>query len=62
MKCDVCDATFEAESFEGWTEQMKGHYTEAHKDVMEAHAGPDAMKKMQEWMNDAKSRWDAIEG
>lgn len=61
MKCDVCEATFEAEDFGGWVEKMKGHYGEAHKDVMESKdsgSEMENMKQMKEWMDKAKAKWE----
>ena len=63
MKCDMCDASFEAENFEGWMEQMKSHYAEAHQDVMQGKMGLSPEEKQQEmmrWMNDARERFMAV--
>lgn len=63
MKCDMCETAFEAEDFNGWIEKMKGHYTEAHKDVMKSEdtgSEEENMAKMKKWMDDAKTRWEAL--
>lgn len=64
MNCDACDTSFSAENFEGWVEQMKPHYAQAHADVMASHATgneEENMKKMKEWMDQAKQRWESVE-
>jgi hypothetical protein len=64
MKCDVCEATFQADDFSGWMEQMKGHYVEAHKDVMSSEdtgSMEQNMQKMLAWMNEMKAKWETVE-
>ncbi len=64
MKCDACEATFQAEDFSGWMEQMKGHYAEAHQDVLSAQdtgSMVENMNKMKDWMDGMKSKWDTAE-
>lgn len=63
MKCNACDATFSAETFEGWVEQMKPHYAAMHGDVMASKAhlsDAEKMKVMQDWMARANEQFDAI--
>lgn len=63
MQCDVCEAAFEAEDFSGWVEKMKSHYGETHADVMRSKdtgSQTENMKRMMEWMEEAKSRWNAL--
>ena len=63
MNCDLCDASYEAENFEGWTEQMKTHYAEAHQEVMQGKADLSPAEKQQEmmqWMNKARDRFMSL--
>lgn len=58
LKCDLCDATAEGETFEAWMEALKPHYMEAHADVMnDPNKGKEDMMK---WMVENKARFDAI--
>ena len=60
----MCEATFTAEDFGGWMEQMKSHYGEAHQEAMNEKANlsqEEKMSHMQKWMNDARERFDATE-
>jgi hypothetical protein len=57
VKCDLCDATAEGETFEDWMAALRPHYMEAHADVMSdsKHTKED----MHKWMADNKARFDA---
>lgn len=61
LSCDLCDATAEAESFEGWMKALMPHYQKAHQDVMQKHADdPEAGKAAQQvWMQENMTRWEA---
>ena len=57
LKCDLCEATAEGETFEGWMKALMPHYMEAHADVMN---NPEHTAKDQEkWMSENKARFDA---
>ncbi|MGH1375265.1 MAG: hypothetical protein ACRBCK_02860 [Alphaproteobacteria bacterium] len=58
LSCDICDQTFTAENFDGWFEQMLGHYMADHADVMQANKGKSKEEGMQ-WMAQAKARFEA---
>ena len=60
LKCDICDATAQGETFEDWMQALMPHYKEAHADVMQQHSGnPEEMKtKMETWMKENKERFD----
>lgn len=57
LKCDLCDATAQGETFDQWMNALMPHYMEAHADVM---SDPTKTKEDQErWMTDNKARFDA---
>ncbi|MEI7653475.1 MAG: hypothetical protein WCJ70_04365 [bacterium] len=63
MKCDLCDATAQGETFETWMQALMPHYMQAHAEVMMSKAGlTDEQKKaeQQKWMGENKVRFDAI--
>lgn len=57
LKCDLCDATADGETFEDWMKALQPHYMEAHADFMKnsGHTEEDRMK----WMADNRARFDA---
>ena len=57
VKCDLCDATAQGETFEEWMNALKPHYGTAHADVMNdpSKTQEDMMKSMVE----NKARFDA---
>ncbi len=57
LKCDLCEATAEGETFEAWMEALKPHYFVAHADVMKnsSHTKED----MEKWMTENKARFEA---
>ena len=57
LKCDLCDATAQGETFQDWTMALMPHYMKAHKDVMEDPNNGE--KEKQEWMAENKARFDA---
>ena len=64
LKCDLCDATAEGETFEAWMEALKPHWAEAHADLMQAKmALPEDQQKaeMAKWMEENKARFEAAE-
>jgi hypothetical protein len=61
LKCDLCEATAEGETFEEWMKALMPHYMQAHAEVMKGKAGlTDEEKKMEmsKWMGDNKTRFD----
>jgi len=54
VKCDLCDATAQGETFEEWMNALMPHYKEAHPEVMN-----DLKGDMQKWMTDNKARFEA---
>lgn len=62
LKCDLCEAVAEGETFEQWMEAMKSHYAEAHKDFMEEQgkkSHEEQMAEMKKWMEENKVRFEA---
>lgn len=56
LKCDLCEATAQGESFEEWMKALQPHYMEAHADVMnDPKNGPG---QMMQWMSANKTRFD----
>ena len=61
LKCDLCEATAEGETFDAWMKALMPHYMQAHADVMKGKAGlSDEEKKaeMNKWMVDNKARFE----
>lgn len=61
MKCDLCDATADGETFEDWMNALKPHYAEVHAEVMRNKQGtPEEMKAaMEAWVVENKARFNA---
>ena len=57
LKCDLCDAIAEGETFDEWMTALRPHYMEAHADVMADSSR--GKEEMQQWMADNKARFDA---
>lgn len=57
LKCDLCEATAEGETFEAWMEALKPHYRVAHADVMNDPSK--TQEDMGKWMAENKVRFDA---
>ncbi len=56
LKCDLCEATVQGETFEQWMKALMPHYMEAHSDVM---SNPNKTKEDQEkWMMENKARFE----
>jgi hypothetical protein len=58
MKCDLCEATADGETFEEWMKALHPHYMEAHAEVMKDESKTEEDKK--KWMEVNKIRFDAI--
>ncbi len=57
LKCDMCDATAEGETFEAWMQALMPHYQVAHPEVM---SDPSKTKEDGErWMAENKVRFDS---
>ena len=57
MSCDLCNATFSADSFDQWCELMKEHYMSAHADFMaDNHSKEDGLR----WMETMKAKFDSL--
>ncbi len=54
VKCDLCDASAQGETFEEWMNALKPHYMQAHPEVMNDPKGD-----MGKWMADNKARFEA---
>ncbi|MDJ0916934.1 MAG: hypothetical protein QNJ05_04155 [Woeseiaceae bacterium] len=57
VKCDLCDATADGETFEEWMTALRPHYMEAHADVMQNANHTEADRE--EWMAENRARFDA---
>ncbi len=57
VKCDLCDVTASANTFEEWMQALMPHYKEAHADVMN---DPSKTKADGErWMSENRARFEA---
>ncbi len=56
LKCDLCEATAQGETFEEWAKALQPHYMQAHPEVM---TNPDG--DMEKWMTENKTRFDAAQ-
>ncbi len=57
LKCDLCDATAQGETFEEWMKNLQPHYMEAHADFVNdpTHTEADRDK----WMHENRARFEA---
>lgn len=58
LKCDLCEATAEGETFEAWMEALHPHYMKAHADVM-SDPNRHTKEDKEKWMAENKARFDA---
>ncbi|MBT6254326.1 hypothetical protein HOI83_03805 [Candidatus Uhrbacteria bacterium] len=58
LKCDLCDATADGETFEDWMKALMPHYMDAHADVMKDPSKGEEEKG--KWMAENKARFDAV--
>lgn len=58
MKCDLCGATAQGETFEGWMSALMPHYMEMHANVMNDPSHTEADKE--KWMLENKARFDGV--
>lgn len=54
LKCDLCEATAEGETFEDWMKNLMPHYMQDHADVMKTSTKEDQAK----WMVENKARFE----
>lgn len=60
LKCDLCEATAEGETFEGWMKALMPHYMQTHSEVMN---NPNHTKEdMEKWMKENKARFEVAPG
>jgi hypothetical protein len=57
LKCDLCNATAEGETFEQWMEALTPHYMQAHPEVMNDPSHDKAY--MDKWKAENRARFDA---
>ena len=58
MKCDLCEAIAEGETFEAWMEALKPHYFQDHVDVMKDSSK--TKEDMEKWMVENKARFETV--
>lgn len=62
LKCDLCEATVEGETFEEWMTALMPHYMEVHADVMKdaGEKNEDEQKAHQDkWMVENRARFES---
>ena len=57
LKCDLCEATAEGETFEAWMQALMPHYMDAHSDVMSDSSKTN--EDMEKWMAENRARFEA---
>lgn len=57
LKCDLCEATAEGETFEEWMRALLPHYMQAHNEVIKNSTKEDQEK----WMVENKARFESAE-
>lgn len=57
LKCDLCEAMAEGETFEEWMDALRPHYMEAHADVMQNPKN--GKEEMEKWMVENRARFEA---
>ena len=63
MKCDLCEVTVKAETFEEWMNTLKPHYGEVHADFMKAKGAlppEEQQAEMGKWMTENQARFEAL--
>ena len=56
LKCDLCEATAEGETFDAWMMALMPHYKEAHADVM--NDSSKTKEDMEKWMTQNRERFN----
>ena len=57
LKCDLCEATADGDTFEDWMKALMPHYMQEHADVMNDSSKGEA--EQQRWMAENRVRFDA---
>lgn len=57
LKCDLCEATAQGETFADWMQALMPHYMEMHADVMNDPKKGEGEKE--KWMMDNRARFEA---
>ena len=57
LKCDLCDATAQGDTFEAWMGALMPHYQVAHAEVMNDTSKTAA--DQEKWMAENKARFEA---
>ena len=58
LKCDLCEATAEGETFDAWMKALMPHYMKAHTDVM--NDSSKTKEDMEKWTAENKARFEAV--
>lgn len=58
LKCDLCEATAQGETFEEWMKALMPHYMQAHADVM--NNSSKTKEDQHQWMVENKARFEAV--
>lgn len=56
LKCDLCEATAQGETFEDWMKALMPHYMQLHADVM--NNPKNGKEEQHKWMVENKARFD----
>ena len=56
LECDLCEHIAQGETFEEWMDNLRPHYMEAHKDIMNNSSKTE--EDMKKWMTENKERFD----
>jgi hypothetical protein len=57
LKCDLCEAMAEGETFEEWMRALLPHYMQSHNEVIKNSTKEDQEK----WMVENKARFESAE-
>lgn len=57
LKCDLCEATAEGETFEQWMQALMPHYMKAHAEIMKDPSKTQA--DQEKWMVENRARFEA---
>lgn len=59
LKCDLCEAAAEGETFEAWMKALMPHYMQAHAEVMSDPSKTE--EDRQSWMAENRARFEVAE-
>ncbi|MEO7803200.1 MAG: hypothetical protein ABIS18_01850 [Actinomycetota bacterium] len=57
LKCDLCEAMAEGDTFEDWMKALMPHYMQEHADVMNDPSKGEA--EQHKWMAENRTRFEA---